>query len=229
MKALAAGRAVDEFVRDGMRLGLGSGSTSMEVVRIVGEKIAAGALKGIRAVATSFQTEIACQEWKIPLYTLNSPEIGGSLDLAIDGADEVDEGLRLTKGGGAALLPEKIVAYAAERFVVVVDEGKLVKHLGLAFPVPVELVPMARLSVAKALRALGAEPTLRVGSGKAGPIVTDHGNIILDIRFSSPQDPERLEAEIGAIPGVVETGFFTRVKPEVVVAYADGTARLLRF
>jgi ribose 5-phosphate isomerase A len=226
LKRLVAAAAVDHYVKPGMRLGLGSGSTSALAVERVGQLYREGALPGIKAVVTSFQTEIACQRLGIPLFSLNSPEIDGVLDLAIDGADEVDPALNLTKGGGAALLPEKIVAYSSAAFVVMVDESKLVASLGKAFPVPVEVLPMARVTVTKALEALGAKCMLREALRKAGPVITDQGNLLLDIVFAGDVDPVRLEAEIALIPGVVESGFFTRIKPIVLVARADGSVSL---
>lgn len=223
LKELVGRTAVDALVKSGMKLGLGTGSTALPAVRRVGRLLKDGALSDIKAVATSLQTEIECEAWGIPLYSLNSSAIGGELDLAIDGADEVDPAGNLTKGGGGALLLEKIVAYSARAFAVVVDESKLVERLGLSFPVPIEIVPDARVSVARELVALGAEPVLRQAVRKAGPVVTERGNLLLDLRFESWIDPADLEARIALIPGVVETGFFTRKKPVVFVARADGT------
>jgi ribose 5-phosphate isomerase A len=150
-----------------------------------------------------------CEKLGIPLYNLNSKLIGGRLDLSIDGADEIDAQKRFLKGGGGALLLEKIVAYASAAYVVVVDESKIVENLALKFPLPIEVIPDARAAVTLALESLKAEVVLREGSGKAGPVITDNGNVLLDIRFSERVDPVALELELNRIPGVVENGFFT--------------------
>jgi ribose 5-phosphate isomerase A len=158
----------------------------------------------------------------IPLFTLNSREIGGELDLTIDGADEVDGGNRLVKGGGGALLLEKIAAYASAFYAVVVDESKLVDNLALRFPVPVEVVPDARVTAKRALEALGAAVVLREAVRKAGPVITDRGNLLLDVRFPTPVDPVAMEAGINRIPGVVENGFFTFAPGSAVPAHSGG-------
>ncbi len=233
-KELVARYAVDDLVARGllgagMKLGLGTGSTAMPAVRRIAELMHGGTLAGIRAVATSFQTTIACEELGIPAFSMNAREIGGRLDLAIDGADEVSPEGYLIKGGGAALLLEKIVAYNAARFAIVADSSKAVGHLGTAFALPVEVIPEARVSVTAALARLGATATLREGVRKAGPVVTDNGNLILDCLWkaapdgSSPIDPARMEDAIDGIVGVVENGFFTKNPPIVYVARADGT------
>jgi ribose 5-phosphate isomerase A len=209
IKEMVGKAAVETLVKSGMKLGLGTGSTAIPAIRFIGALMAKGVLRDILAVPTSFQTTIECEKWGIPLFTLNSREIGGALDLTIDGADEADPGNRLIKGGGGALLLEKIVAYSSASYAVVIDESKLVDNLALKFPVPVEVVPDARVPVTKALEALGAEVTLREAVRKAGPVVTDRGNVLLDLRFKSPVDPVFLEAEFNRIPGVVENGFFT--------------------
>ncbi len=233
-KTLAARHAVDDLVRrgeiaSGMKLGLGTGSTAMPAVARVAELVRDGTLAGIRAVATSFQTTIACEELGIPVFSLNSREIGGRLDLAIDGADEITADKRLIKGGGAALLLEKIVAYNATRFVIVADASKDVRSIGVKFPLPVEIVAEARVSATRALERLGAEVRLREGVRKAGPVVTDNGNLILDCLWKPgpsggrPFDPDEMESLVNAIVGVVENGLFTRNIPTVYVARADGT------
>jgi ribose 5-phosphate isomerase A len=223
MKELAGRGAVEALVRSGMKLGLGTGSTAIPAVRHIGALLSAGKLKDIRAVPTSFQTQIECEREGIPLYTLNSREIGGRLDLTIDGADEVDPQGHCIKGGGGALLLEKIVAYASGAYALVVDEGKLRETLGQRFPVPVEVVPEARLPVTAALEELGAEVVLREAVRKAGPVITEHGNLLLDIRFLKPVDAVLLEGEIKRFPGVVENGFFTRLRPTIFIGREDGT------
>ena len=221
---IAAGRAaVDALVKSGMKLGLGTGSTAIHAIRRTGELLAQGVLRDICAFATSFQAEIECEKLGIPLYPLNSRELSGGLDLTIDGADEVDAKNYLVKGGGGALLVEKIAAYASALYAIVIDESKTVEHLGTGFPVPVEVVPEARVTAGRALEKLGASVTLREAVRKAGPVITEHGNIILDILFNGPVDAAALETELNCIPGVVENGFFTGKHPEVYIAHKDGT------
>jgi len=209
IKELAAKTAVNNFVKNNMKLGLGTGSTAIHAVRHLGALLARGKLSGIRVVSTSFQTTIECENLGIPLFTLNSGEIKGILDLTIDGADEVDTQNRCIKGGGGALLLEKIIAYASIKYAIIVDESKMVKNLGLNFPVPVEVIPEARLTVTRRLEEMGAEVKLREALRKAGPVITDKGNLLLDIRFKEEVNPADLEAEINRIPGVIENGFFT--------------------
>jgi ribose 5-phosphate isomerase A len=192
----------------------------------VGELLAAGTLKNMFAFPTSFQSHIECEKWGIPVYTLNAPEIGGRLDLTIDGADEIDGENRLVKGGGGALLIEKIAACNSAAYAIVADEKKLVEHLALAFPLPVEVIPEARIPVTLALEKTGAQVRLREAVRKAGPVITEHGNLLLDIRFQNPVDPAVLETELNRIPGVVENGFFTRIRPVLYIARSDGTVEV---
>jgi len=157
-KVLVAHAAIDKLISEGiihsgMKIGLGTGSTAMPAVKHLAEHIAKGKLKNIAAVPTSFQTSIACEEFNIPIFSLSSGRINGSLDLTIDGADEIDSKKNLIKGGGAALLREKIIAYNSELFVVIGDETKSVKTLGIHFPLPIEIVPEARLSIMKKLES----------------------------------------------------------------------------
>ena len=223
MKEAAGRAAVDALVKSGMKLGLGTGSTAVYATRRVGELLARGELRDISAFATSFQTEIECEKLGIPHYPLNSQALAGSLDLTIDGADEVDGQNYLIKGGGGALLVEKIAAYASRVYAIIVDETKIAGHLGIGFPVPVEVVSEARVTAGMALEKLGAVVNIREGIRKAGPVITEHGNLIMDIRFKSPVDPVALELELNQIPGVVENGFFTRKRPWVFIARRDGT------
>ncbi|MDR0502172.1 MAG: ribose-5-phosphate isomerase RpiA [Treponema sp.] len=224
---MSAGRAVvDDMVKCGMKLGLGTGSTAIHAVRRTGELLAQGQLCDISVFATSFQTEIECEKLDIPFYTLNSRELSSGLDLTIDGADEVDPQSRLIKGGGGAMLIEKLAAYASVLYAIIVDESKIVENLGTGFPVPVEVVPEARVQAAKALDKMGAVVYLREALRKAGPVITEHGNVILDARFGSPVDPAFMETELNRIPGVVENGFFTRNPPVVYIACSKGTVEI---
>jgi ribose 5-phosphate isomerase A len=226
MKEAAGRAAVDDLVQSGMKLGLGTGSTAVHAIRRVGELLARGSLQDIRAFATSFQAELECEKLGIPFYTLNSRELAAGLDLTIDGADEVDPRGFLVKGGGGALLGEKLAAYASASYAITVDESKLAEHLGTGFPVPVEVIPEARVQAGRAMEKLGAKVMLREALRKAGPVITEHGNIILDIRFGAPADPAALETELNRIPGVVENGFFTRLRPAVYIARSGGTIEI---
>jgi ribose 5-phosphate isomerase A len=226
MKEAASRAAVDSLAKSGMKLGLGTGSTALCAIRRIGELLAQGVLRDICAFATSFQSGMECERLKIPCYPLNSPELSGSLDLTIDGADEVDPQNRLIKGGGGALLIEKIGAYVSGIFAIAVDGSKVADSRGAGFPVPVEVVPEARVTVTRALESLGAQVTLREAMRKAGPVITEHGNVILDIRFAAPVDPTVMEFEINHIAGVVENGFFTRKHPAVYIARSDGTIEI---
>ena len=223
MKETVGKAVADDMVKSGMKLGLGTGSTAIHAVRRVGELLSQGVLRDISAFATSIQTEIECERLNIPFYTLNSWELSSGLDLTIDGADEVDPQNYVIKGGGGALLIEKIAAYASSEYTIIVDETKLTQSLGIGFPVPVEVIPAARVQVARLLEKINATVILREALRKAGPVITEHGNIILDIRFGSPIDPSLMETELNQIPGVVENGFFTRKPPIVFIARSDGT------
>ncbi|MBN1413283.1 MAG: ribose-5-phosphate isomerase RpiA [Spirochaetales bacterium] len=215
-------KAVDDLVKNGMKLGLGTGSTAIEAIRRVGEKIKSGELKDIRVVPTSMQTEMECRSCNIPLWSLNDPDIKGKLDLTIDGADEVDPQMYLIKGGGGALLLEKIVAFFSKRYAIIVDSTKMVKTLGLTKPVPVEIIPSALYPVSQAVEELGASIMIRMGKQQAGPVITRHGNIILDIRFSGSFDPVEMEKKLKLIPGVVENGIFTIKVTDLFIGYEDG-------
>jgi ribose 5-phosphate isomerase A len=219
----AVGRqAAEQLVRSGMKLGLGTGSTAIETVRRVGELVCEGTLRDLQVVPTSFQTEVACRELGIPLRSLNDPAIGGRLDLTIDGADEVDPGWRLVKGGGAAMMIEKIVAHASRDYAIIVDSSKIVTRLGEKAPVPVELVPEALTTVSRAVRGLGGVPELRMARMKDGPVITDHGNFVLDVRFAQAFDPAALERELMLIPGVLAHGIFTHPVTDLFVGWPDG-------
>ncbi len=230
-KILAARTAVETLVKkglifSGMKIGLGTGSTALPAVKRLAEYIADGTLKDIKAVATSFQTENACIDWNVPVYSFKDRAIDGELDLAIDGADEIDLENNCIKGGGAALLREKIVAYNAKKFVIVADSSKVVKTLGTKFALPVEIVPEAYIPVKKALEKLGANVVLREGVRKCGPVITDNGNQIVDCLWKNPVDSVKMEDIIDDITGVVEVGFFTKNKPIAFIGKEDGTVEI---
>ena len=217
-KRMAAEKAV-EYVRDGMTVGLGTGSTAYWAIRKIGERVKEGLT--IKAAATSVSSEKLARELGIPLIPFAEIE---AIDLTIDGADEVDGDWNLIKGGGGALLREKIVAAASKTFIVVVDESKPVSRLG-AFPLPVELVPFGHEMTLRKLRALGCEPAIRTVDGKR--FVTDNGNYIADCRFGRIDRPDALHIAINMIPGVVDNGLFVRMATRVIVGYRDGTVKEL--
>ena len=213
-KRASAERAV-ELVESGMRLGLGTGSTARHVMDVLAEKLRAGALRDIIGVPTSRGTSEYASSLGIALTSLDEQP---HLDLAIDGADEVDPALDLIKGLGGALLWEKIVESAADRLVIVVDQSKLVGRLGMGVPLPVEIVPFGWRTHKDFFRALGAEPVLRrLPDGE--PFVTDGGHYIADCRFHDGiAEPAALQAELAARVGVVESGLFVNMASTVVVA-----------
>ncbi len=230
-KKLAATTAIDTLIEQGkifsgMKIGLGTGSTALPAVKRLSERIEDGTLKDIKAVVTSFQTENYCKDLGIPVFTLNDRVIAGHLDLAIDGADEIDQKNNLIKGGGAALLLEKIIAYNSDFYAIVADESKSVLSMGTKFPLPVEIIGGARLAVEKHLEKLGAKCVLRDGVKKCGPVITDNGNQILDCTWEKPVDPAEMENEISKIAGVVEVGFFTKKKPLAFIAHSDGKVEI---
>lgn len=230
-KILVAKTAIDTLIEEkkifsGMKIGLGTGSTALPAVKRLAERIQDGTLKDIKAVATSFQTENYAKDLGIAVYDLNDREIKGQLDLTIDGADSIDPDSNLIKGGGAALTREKITAYNSKNYAIVADSSKVYPDLGTKFPLPVEIIPMARVSIQNALSELGASCTLREGVKKCGPVITDNGNQILDCLWKSPVNPAKMEDKINSLPGVVETGFFTKIHPQVFIAKEDGSVEI---
>jgi ribose 5-phosphate isomerase A len=218
-KRLVAKRAV-EFVKDGMAVGLGTGTTATLFIRDLGERVHEG-LK-IRCVASSAASHALGLSLGMDVTTLEQlPE----LDLYVDGADEVGPGLALIKGGGGALLREKIVASAAKEFLVVVDSTKIVERLG-KFPLPVEVVKMALPVVEPRLAALGLNPKLRQAKSADAPFLTDEKNYILDCSCGVIEDPEELAAEIRGVVGVVEHGLFLGMASLALVAGEDGVKEL---
>ena len=218
MKQAVALAAVDQ-IQNGMILGLGSGSTAALMIEALAMKIKSGEIKDVVGVTTSFQGEVLASELGIPLKSLSS--VSG-IDLAIDGADEVDPKFQLIKGGGACHVQEKLVAALAKKFIVVVDSTKLVKKLNLDFKLPVEVLPSAWKQVQKTLHDLGGKGNLRMAQKKAGPIVTDQGNLILDLSFRHGIDqPDLLESQINNIPGVLENGLFVNLTDQVLVGKVE--------
>ena len=207
----------------GSKIGMGTGTTIDYVIDALAEFVKSGKIKDIAIVPTSSATLLRCEDLNLPLFSLNSKRINGSLDIAIDGADRIDENKNLIKGGGAALLQEKIIAYNSKEFVVVADESKEVKSLVCDFPIPIEIIPSAYCPIVLALEKKGISVKLREGKGKIGPVVTDSGHHILDISYSSGVciNPKVEEEELNKIVGVVENGFFTKTDI-VFVAKKDG-------
>jgi ribose 5-phosphate isomerase A len=219
-KRLAASASL-AFVKDGDVVGLGTGSTSAIAIEMLAEKVKAGLR--IVGIPTSQRSKQLAESLGIPLTTLDEvPEI----DVDIDGADEVDLQLRLIKGGGGALLREKVVASAARQFVVIADSSKQVAVLG-AFPLPVEVIPFAEAVITRRVQALGATVTLR-RYGYGNPFTTDEGHHILDCHFGAIPDPESLARTLNEIPGVVEHGLFINMANIVIMGKGDEVVELRR-
>jgi ribose 5-phosphate isomerase A len=222
LKQQAAYRAAEQVV-SGMRVGLGTGSTAVWVVRRLAERLHSGELQQVAGVPTSRQTEEEALRLGIPLTTLEEHPL---LDLTIDGADEVDPQLNLIKGGGGALLREKIVAQASRRLVIIVDESKLTPRLGTRWSVPVEVIAFGWRSQADYLAALGAQVKLRQNA-EGGAFHTDQGNVIVDANFGPLADPIALATQLKARTGIVEHGLFLGMAHEVIVAGMQGVYSLL--
>lgn len=224
-KRVAARRAA-EMVETGMRVGLGTGSTAAWLVRRLGERVRDDGLQ-IRAVPTSTQTAALAREVGIEVISLNEAKW---LDLTIDGADEFDGDLNLIKGGGAALLQEKIVATASDQMIVIADAGKQVEALG-AFPLPIEVIPFGLQTTQKlvedtlvSMDVLGRETSLRMKEDAL--LVTDEGNHILDLHLKRIGNPRQLALALNQLPGVVENGLFIDICDRVVIGFGDGKVEM---
>ena len=213
-----AGRAAADVVESGMLVGLGSGSTAAFAVAAIAERLRAGAIKGIHGIPTSDQTEAQAIELGIPLADLNDYS---GIDLSIDGADEVDPALNLIKGGGGALLREKIVAQASRRNIIVVDPGKLSPTLGTNFALPIEVAPFGWRMLLDFVTGLGARVALRY-RGDDEPYLTDQGNYVLDANFGPIADPHALSRALEGRPGVLEHGLFLGLATDLIVGGPDG-------
>jgi len=213
-KSLAARKAI-EYVQDGQILGLGTGSTVHHFLTALGQRVQQGLR--VRGVATSQATAVHARQLGIPLLSNEEP---WDINVAVDGADQVDPHLNLIKGGGGALLREKIVAKAAQQFIVIVDQAKQVAHLGLPFPLPVEIVPFGWRTTQRHLEHLGWPSPLRQKAGQA--FLTDNGNYILDLHIPEIADPSALESSLKQIPGVVECGLFVEMTSLVITGTNDG-------
>ena len=217
----AVGEHVASMIHSGMKLGLGTGSTAALAIEALGRRIKEEGLE-VCGVPTSFASERLAREYGIPLSTLDITPV---LDLAFDGADEVDPHLVVIKGRGAAQTREKIVAAAAKRFVVLVDESKMVERLGTKMPLPVEIVPMAAAPVMNVLRSLGAQPEIRMGMRKDGPVVSDQGLWIIDAMFDEITDPEHVNRVLLNTPGVLDHGLFIGMATDVLIGKSDGSVQ----
>ncbi|HYM63029.1 MAG TPA: ribose-5-phosphate isomerase RpiA [Thermoanaerobaculia bacterium] len=218
LKQVAAREALTE-IRSGMSLGLGTGSTAEELVHILGQAFQSGAIGDLRCVGTSRATEALARQYKLPIFDL---AVIAPLDLAIDGADEIDDRLRLIKGRGGALLREKIVEQAARRFIVIADESKLVSRLGQGV-LPIEVTLFARAILERRFADMNLRPVLRLHDG--APLITDEGHVILDVRIPEDEDIAVVVAKIVEQAGVVETGFFPREATEAIIATEKGIVR----
>lgn len=212
-----------KHVKDGFIVGLGSGSTAAYVIEEIGNRIRNEGLR-VLGVPTSYQAFLLAVKHKIPITTL---EEHPALDLAIDGADQIDEELNLIKGMGGAFAREKIVAFASKKLVIVADESKKVKVLGEnSHPVPIEVLPFAVPVLMRKIKEIGGKPTLREGIKKVGPVITDNGNVIIDADFGLIPKPSELERKLKKLPGVVETGLFVKMANLVYVGKHSGIEKL---
>jgi len=211
-----------KLVKDGHVIGLGSGSTAAYAIQGIGRRIRGEGIR-VLGVPTSYQAMTLAVESGIPLTTLNEHP---QLDLAIDGADQVDGDLNLIKGGGGALMREKVIASAARRLVIVTDETKLVEKLGTNHPVFVEVLPFALPSVSLKIQAIGGKPVLRKSEAIVSPVITDNGNFILDVDFGPLEEPKELDFRLKLMPGVMETGLFIGMAD---VVYVGGPGAVRKF
>ncbi|HEX4850042.1 MAG TPA: ribose-5-phosphate isomerase RpiA [Puia sp.] len=219
-KKLAADEAI-KLVSNGMTVGLGTGSTAFFAIEGIGRRIKEESLH-IRAIATSERSDAQARSLQIPMVSFTDFD---QIDLTIDGADEADHDLNLIKGGGGALLREKIVASNSRQLIIIGDESKLVKQLG-KFPLPVEVVKFGLEKTFQKLKALGCTPTLRLANGK--PYITDNNNFIIDCLFKGIPDPKTLHDQINSIVGVVENGLFIHLATQLIIASENGNIQTLK-
>ncbi|PEW02931.1 ribose 5-phosphate isomerase A [Bacillus cereus] len=218
LKQLAGEYAAD-YVKDGMKVGLGTGSTVYWAIQKLGERIKEGI--SFQAVPTSKETEALAQQLNIPLISLNDVQ---SLDLTIDGADEIDSNLQLIKGGGGALLREKIVASSSKELIIIADESKVVTHLG-TFPLPVEIIPFSWKQTESKIQSLGCKTTLRLKNDET--FITDNNNMIIDCIFpNNISNPGKLHEQLKMITGVVETGLFINMTSKAIIGTKNGIREL---
>ncbi|MCA6214561.1 MAG: ribose 5-phosphate isomerase [Thermococcaceae archaeon] len=224
LKKMVAKEAL-KYIDDDMIIGLGTGSTTAYFIQMLGKKLMTGELEDVYGIPTSYQSRLLALESGVPVVSLDEVD---AIDLAVDGADEVDPHLNLIKGRGAALTMEKIIEYRAGTFIVLVDESKLVEYLGQKMPVPIEVIPAAWRAIKEELEVFNATAELRMGVKKDGPVITDNGNFILDAKFERIEDPLDMEIELNNIPGVVENGIFADIADIVLVGTKDGVKKMER-
>jgi len=224
VKMNAAKSAIEVIPKRGA-MGLGSGSTVAIFAKELGQRIASGEVE-VAVVPSSYQAYQLAIDYNIPLTNL---DINPELLLTVDGADEIDKKLNLTKGGGGALFREKIVASASKKLIIIADESKLVNHLGTKSQIPVEVFPFSLGMVQRKIKQMGVESTVRQATKKMGPVVTDNGNFILDLKFPKPiLTPSQVATDLKLIPGVIETGIFAGMADEVHIGTEDGAYVLKR-
>lgn len=210
------GKQASQLIEDGQVVGLGTGSTTVHFIKFLAQRVQDEQLD-ILGIPTSFQSLILARDLGIEVTSIDEHDI----DIAVDGADEVSSTLDLIKGGGAAHTKEKIIDTSADKFVVIVDESKMVEKLG-AFPLPIEIIPESLRLVKNALLDMNVDSQLRMGIKKDGPVITDNGNFILDANFNVIENPSQLEVDLNSIPGVVENGIFSDVVDKVIVGKESG-------
>ncbi|MFK4413258.1 ribose 5-phosphate isomerase A [Bacillus sp. RC251] len=214
-----AGEYAANFVKDGMKVGLGTGSTVYWLIQKLGERVKEGL--SFQAVPTSKETEVLAKQLNISLISLNDVQ---SLDLTIDGADEIDANLQLIKGGGGALLREKIVATSSKELIIIADESKLVTHLG-TFPLPIEIIPFSWKQTERKIQSLGCQTTLRLKNNET--FITDNNNMIIDCIFPhNITNPTNLHTQLKMITGVVETGLFVNMTSKAIIGTKNGIKEL---
>ncbi len=210
------------MIGQGDVVGLGTGSTAVFMIEELGRRVREEGLD-IVGIPTSFDASVLARSHGIPPGTLDDVD---GIDIAVDGADEVDPAKNLIKGRGAAHLREKIVDGMADRFIVIVDESKLVERLGTKCPVPLEVLPMAVQPVMRTVEALGGEPALRMAARKDGPVITDQGNMVVDARFEGIDDPGEMERTLNNIPGILENGLFVGLATEILIGRISGRGQI---
>jgi ribose 5-phosphate isomerase A len=213
------GSSAAKLVEDGMRIGVGSGTTVYFFIEELGKRVASGLQ--VLAVPTSIDSKQLCQQQQIPLADLDDVDL---LDLAVDGADEIDPDWHLIKGGGGALLQEKMVASNSRQFVVIADQSKLVPFLG-RFPLPVEVIPFGYRHVADKISRIDGCGKIDIRKKDGEIFLSDHGHYILDCGFDRLNDPVLTDSLLHAIPGVVETGLFNGMAGMIMIGYADGSVK----
>lgn len=218
IKKKNAGYRAAEYVQDGMVVGLGTGSTAKYAIERIGQRIEKENLN-IVGIPTSVETRRRAEKSGIKLVELDE---AGKIDLTIDGADEVDPNKDLIKGGGGALLREKIIAFNSKKYIVIVDPSKMIDKLGISFDLPVEILPHWHKGITECVKKVGCDPKLRKKAGNRDVYRTDNGNYILDCSFGGIDDPEELSRRLTSIPGVIEDGLFLDIADQIIIGKENG-------